>query len=279
MTKTQHPPKDFVPPRQKDLARSGRLQKLYFDPEYLGTDNIEADEPTLFVGNHTRYGFLDAKLLIEGLYAHTNIWPRSLSDRIHFQIPGWRESLENSGAVLGSRENCRALMRDGQSILVFPGGAREVSKGKDANYKLLWQERLGFVRLAVEHGYNITPFASVGADEALSVLWDYDDFRNSYIGKAVSYLGLDKQMRQDLFPPIGRGIGPSMIPRPEKFYFAFGKPIKTEKYKGQQEDQKLLRRIQGQTAGKVNELIKEAMLVRAQERYQQSPVRRFLQNT
>ena len=43
---------------------------------------------------------------------------------------GWRDFLAGFGAVDGTRENCAALMREGESILVYPGGAREVFKRK-----------------------------------------------------------------------------------------------------------------------------------------------------
>jgi hypothetical protein len=42
-----------------------------------------------------------------------------------------------------------------------PGGAGEVFKGRGQDYKLLWKERLGFARMAIEFGYPIVPFAAV----------------------------------------------------------------------------------------------------------------------
>ena len=77
--------------------------------------------------------------------------------------------------VRGTRANVRALMRDGQNILVFPGGADEVFKARGQEYRLMWKERLGFARLAIEFGYPIVPFAAVGAEEMLHVLADQPD--------------------------------------------------------------------------------------------------------
>ena len=54
------------------------------------------------------------------------------------------------GMVRGTRDNVRALMRSRQTILVFPGGAREVNKRRGQQYQLLWRERIGFARLALE---------------------------------------------------------------------------------------------------------------------------------
>jgi hypothetical protein len=36
--------------------------------------------------------------------------------------------------VRGTRDNVRALMHDQQTILVFPGGAREVNKRRGQQY-------------------------------------------------------------------------------------------------------------------------------------------------
>ena len=63
-------------------------------------------------------------------------------------------------------------MRDDQTILVFPGGSREVNKRRGQQYQLLWGQRMGFARLAFEHGYPIVPCAAVGADDMLDVIVD-----------------------------------------------------------------------------------------------------------
>lgn len=36
--------------------------------------------------------------------------------------------------------------------------------------------------------------------------------------------------------PISRGIGPTLLPRPERFYFAFGEPIDTEEFIGEEDN-------------------------------------------
>lgn len=45
--------------------------------------------------------------------------------------------------VLGTPENCAALMQAGQSILVFPGGGREVMRRKGEAYRLIWKRCRG----------------------------------------------------------------------------------------------------------------------------------------
>ena len=72
----------------------------------------------------------------------------------------------------GTPENCAQLMRQGESILVFPGGSREVFKRKGEQYRLMWKERLGFARLAMAYRCTIVPFAAVGADDCYDIVFD-----------------------------------------------------------------------------------------------------------
>ena len=113
----------------------------------------------------------------------------------------------------GTRDNVRALMRDRQTILVFPGGSREVNKRRGQQYQLLWRERVGFARLAIEHGYPIVPFAAVGVDDMLDVIID----QNTPIYGQLAR-GYEKLMGFPV-PPIVRGIGPTPIPRLRSLVF------------------------------------------------------------
>ncbi len=220
---------DFIPPSLATLSRHLTLQRKYFKPSFIGLDALDLTRPALFVGNHTLYGIMDAPLMLEGIYAKHGVLLRSLGDRGHFLVPLWRELLVNNGMVLGTPENCDALMESGQSILVFPGGAREVMKRHDEKYRLVWKKRVGFVRMAIKHGYDIIPFASLGPDDCYDILIDAEDIRSSKVGtKILDVTGLSKRSRDgDVIPPISRGLGFTWLPRPQRFYFSFGDRIPT----------------------------------------------------
>jgi 1-acyl-sn-glycerol-3-phosphate acyltransferase len=149
---------------------------------------------------------------------------RGLGEHAHYAVPVWRDLLRVGGMVRGTRDNVRALMRDRQTILVFPGGSREVNKGRGQQYQLLWRERIGFARLAIEQGYPIVPFAAVGADDMLDVIVDQ---RTPVYGQlAVLY----EKLVGFPTPPVVRGVGLTPIPRPERLYFWFGEPIATTRF-------------------------------------------------
>lgn len=205
--------------------------QLLTAPKFYGIEHIPKRRPFLLVGNHTLMGVLDVPLMIFGLYEQRGVLVRSLGDHLHFRVPLWRDLLMRFGTVDGTRENCEELMRAGESILVFPGGGREVFKHKGESYHLIWKNRIGFAALAIKHGYPIVPFAAVGAEECYDILIDSDEMRHSPIGPLLERLA----PRPDEIPPVVRGIG--LLPRPQRFYFYFGSPIDTKRYAGKHGDQ------------------------------------------
>ena len=182
-------------------------------PKLYGTENVPT-HGALLVGNHTLYGLLDVPFMMAELWKREGVVARALGDHAHFTIPGWRDLLELCGTVRGTRENVHALMEAGENVLVFPGGAREVNKRRGEKYQLIWKERLGFAKLAIEHSYPIVPFAAVGAEEMFDIVIDDD---HPVYGRFTRLV--EKAIGWPL-QPIVRGIGPTMLPRPERLYFS-----------------------------------------------------------
>jgi 1-acyl-sn-glycerol-3-phosphate acyltransferase len=259
-------PELMTPPSQR-LEPMLRALRWYFDPEYLHMERASRRRPTLFVANHSVWNVFDAMLFADALYRQRDIVLRPLSDRGHFRVPLWRDLLLRQGSVLGSRENCAALMRQGENVLVYPGGAREVFKRKGESYRLLWKERYGFVRLAIEHGYTITPYATVGAEESLDVLFDAGDYMRSFPGRLLAASGLaERHLRGgEELPPLVRGLGLTPLPRPERMYFVVGRPIDTRPLRGRHEDPATLRRVRDRVARQLERLIAEAREHRARD--------------
>ena len=198
-------------------------------PKLYGIDRVP-ERGALLVGNHTIFGLLDVPFLLGELWRRRGVTVRSLGDHAHYGVPLWRDLLEAGGMVRGTRENVRELMRRNENVLVFPGGSREVNKRRDERYRLIWKERIGFAKLAVEHGYPIVPFAAVGADDMLDVVVDDDDPIYGRFTKLV------KRVTGWPLQPVVKGLGPTMLPRPERLYFWFGEPIDTAHLAGREDD-------------------------------------------
>jgi 1-acyl-sn-glycerol-3-phosphate acyltransferase len=213
-------------------------------PKVIGLDNVPT-RGALLIGNHTLYGFLDLPFMMGELWTRRRIAVRGLGDHAHYAVPVWRDLLEMCGMVRGTRENVRELMHEGQHILVFPGGADEVFKPRRHKYELMWKERLGFARLAIEQAYPIVPFAAVGAEEMLDILAD----RDTAVLHPVA--ALTKRLVGLPLPPLARGIGPTMVPRPERLYFWFGQPIDTARLEGRGADDDAARRLRDEVKAAV----------------------------
>jgi hypothetical protein len=65
--------------------------------------------------------------------------------------------LARYGAVKATPRNCFKLIEAGESVLLYPGGAREVAKRRGEANTLIWKEETDFVRLAMRHGYALNP--------------------------------------------------------------------------------------------------------------------------
>jgi 1-acyl-sn-glycerol-3-phosphate acyltransferase len=149
----------------KVLIPLGHAMSAYFRARMHGTDRIPRDVPVIFVGKHPR-SFLYFETLVLG----THVWwdragrpLRVLESRgtaLHrTPVIGWMRRHVN--AVAASAALAREALQQGESILIFPGGTRELYGEPD---RLRWDGRDGFARLAIETQAPIVPFAIIGAD-------------------------------------------------------------------------------------------------------------------
>lgn len=231
------------PPSADEIARALRLAeplRKLINPKVYGIENVPKRR-ALLVGNHTVMGMLDSPLMCAELWER-GIIVRSLGDHAHFKIPVWRDVLTAFGVVDGTRAITSELMRRDEVILVYPGGGREVAKRKGEKYQLIWKNRMGFARLAVQHGYTIVPFAAVGAEEAVDIVLDGD---NPLL--APTRMLVEKVLGSTEAMPITRGIGLTPFPRPERQYYWFGDPISTENVQGRQDDDAVVRHVREDT--------------------------------
>jgi len=197
-------------------------------PRFSGLENIPGEGPVLLVGNHTLFGVLDMPLMLDEIHRSRGRFVRGLAEHVHLAVPGWRDVLMRAGAVRGTRDNCRELLAAGEAVLVYPGGGREVAKRKDEKYRLIWKQRTGFARMAIEAGCPIVPFGAVGAEECFDILLDADHPVFAPARAVVGRLGGN----WDLVWPVVRGFGPTPLPRPQQFYFGFGASISTDRWAG-----------------------------------------------
>ena len=195
--------------------------RAWTSPRFYGLENIPADGPVLLVANHTLLGALDAPMLLPEVLRRRGRLVRGLAEDLLISTPGVRHLLHYFGTVRANRSNCIALLERGEAVIVFPGGAREAIRRKDEKYALQWGDRTGFAHMAIAAGAPIVPVAMIGVDDAYDIVVDGDHPLLRPLRWTVEALGLHR----DLTPPLVRGVGPTVIPRPERFYFSAGAPI------------------------------------------------------
>jgi 1-acyl-sn-glycerol-3-phosphate acyltransferase len=220
-----HPPRVRALKRVLGVVADGIHPVVDLWRPYLdGLSNLPADGRFLLVGNHTQMGSAETFLIPYAVRRQIGVRVRPLADRQFGQMRGLGgDLLAAYGGVVGAPDTARELMRHDQTILVFPGGGREIPKFKGEEYTLRWQGRSGFARIAMENGYPIVPVGLVGGDDVYRSLTSRDSAWGRFSQAMSSRFG----GRDDMALPLLRGVGPTLIPRPERMYLRFGTPIDT----------------------------------------------------
>jgi 1-acyl-sn-glycerol-3-phosphate acyltransferase len=258
-----------------ELELSYRVVKRLFDPMILRADNIP-DQPCLFVGNHS-LAALDGWVLAPVFIKELKRFVRGLGDKFLFASPAIGARLLKTGGVMGHPEVCSALMKDGQDIMVFPGGAQEAVKPASELYELKWKERYGFVKLAAKHGYTIMPMGIVGPDEFYGHLIEGRDIPGSPLGALLRRLGLlTEDFRDDIMPPVPIGALGTPFPKPQRCYLGFGDPIDLSQYAGRTPTRKQQKDLRNEVADQIEMQLAELLFTRAQNRGRESLLRKIL---
>ncbi|MGH7670175.1 MAG: lysophospholipid acyltransferase family protein, partial [Gemmatimonadaceae bacterium] len=76
-------------------------------------------------------------------------------------VPGIARLKRDIGLIDPSERSCLQALGEGRQLLLTPGGRRE-STPRARHYRLRWNDRYGFARLAVRTGVPVVPLATVG---------------------------------------------------------------------------------------------------------------------
>ncbi len=196
---------------QPALLPKAALPLYWVYSHYFRVQNYHIDrlpnEPCLVVSNHTGQLPLDAAMITAAVMTDAD-HPRLLRAMVdHFvgRLPFVGSFFEKCGQVTGTPENCLYLLSRGYSVLVFPEGAKGISKPFHRAYELQ-NFGQGFLRLALQAKVPIVPVAVVGAEEALPSLGTLD---------VLSRVGM---------PPIP--MLTTLVPLPTQFHIHWGEPIR-----------------------------------------------------
>lgn len=187
---------------------------LYFRTEFSGLNHVPEGRGCLLVSNHALMG-IDTVVFYPEYFRRTGRMLRGVAEHFFFRNLVVGNFFMRMGAFDGTRENAVSLLKAGNAVLCYPGGARESFAGRGERYQLKWEGRMGYLRSALAANVPIVPFASLGTEDAYVTL-----FREPFLGRLI--FGSPKY---DF--PIFTGIG--LMPFPAKFRYVFDKPIDLKK--------------------------------------------------
>lgn len=185
------------------------FHERYFRVESHGAQNVPAGR-VLLVANHS------GQLPFDGIGIGGSLLfdrdpprvPRAMIEKFIPTLPFASYLFSRWGQIIGTPENCARLLEAEEAILVFPEGARGISKPWSKRYQL--QEfGLGFMRLALQTHAPIVPIAVIGAEEQ---------------APAVNVQPLARLVGAPAFPLMPIPPFFPIVPLPTKYRIYFGEP-------------------------------------------------------
>jgi len=197
----------------RGAARVARwLYRNYFRASAFGIEHIPATGRVLFVANHSGQLPFDGLVIGSACFLEPQK-PRLVRSMVEYFVPTVPFAsylLARWGQIIGTPENCRRLLAAEEAVLVFPEGARGISKNFSKRYQLA-EFGTGFMRLALEMRAPIVPIAVIGAEEQ---------------APAYNIKPLARLLRSPSFPVVPYPPFVPLVPLPVKYRLYFGEPIK-----------------------------------------------------
>jgi 1-acyl-sn-glycerol-3-phosphate acyltransferase len=194
------------------MAIARLVYRYYFRAEAHGIDNLPATGRVILVSNHS--GQLPFDALVIGCACFLEPpQPRLVRAMVEFFVPTVPFAsylFARWGQITGTPENCRRLLAADEAVLVFPEGARGISKPFSKRYQLA-DFGTGFMRLALETGAPIVPVAVIGAEEQ---------------APAVNIKLLARLFGTPAFPLVPYPPFVAAVPLPVKYRLYFGEPMR-----------------------------------------------------
>jgi len=191
------------------------LYRYYFRAETHDIDKVPSGR-VLLIANHAGQMPYDGVMLTAAMLldADPPRLVRGMGEYFIWRLPWLGVTAARGGTIVGTPENCAAMLEAGECVMAFPEGARGISKPYRQRYQLE-PFGLGFMRLALTTDTPIVPVAFVGSEEQQPGL---ANFRG-----AAEVLGLPSLPITVTFPLLGPlGL---LVAFPVKYHIYFGDPL------------------------------------------------------
>jgi 1-acyl-sn-glycerol-3-phosphate acyltransferase len=199
---------------RRAMVPSAILYRYYFRVDTFGIEDVPPGR-VLLIANHAGQlpfdaAMLGAAMLLEGEP------PRGMGEYWIPQLPWVSVVAARTGALVGTPENCVAMLESGECVMVFPEGVRGINKPFSERYQLQ-RFGLGFLRLALETKTPIVPVGIVGSEEQQPGLANL-----TRLGKVFGMPAFPITLGFPWLGPLG------LLPLPVKYRIYFGEPLRFE---------------------------------------------------
>ncbi len=193
------------------------LYRYYFRVENFGIENVPPGRVLLIANHAGQLPFdgmmLTLAMLLEGEPPRI---VRGMGEYFIARLPWMSTAATRGGMMIGTPENCRSMLQDGECVMVFPEGAGGINKPYSERYRLQ-KFGLGFMRLALETRTPIVPVAFIGSEEQQPGIANF-----AGLGKALGMPALPITLGFPWLGPLG------ILPMPTKYRIHFGAPLRFE---------------------------------------------------
>jgi 1-acyl-sn-glycerol-3-phosphate acyltransferase len=200
------------------LLPSALLYRLYFRAETYGIENVPRGR-VLLIANHAGQFAYDGAMLAMSmlLAASPPRLARGMGEYFLWKMPWMGLTASRIGTMVGTPENCVAMLDDGECVMVFPEGARGASKPFHKRYQLQ-RFGLGFMRLALQTRTPIVPIGIVGSEEQQPGLANFTG-----VAEKLGLPSLPITVTAPWLGPLG-----ILAAAPVKYHIHFGQPLEFE---------------------------------------------------
>ncbi|MFO0728814.1 MAG: lysophospholipid acyltransferase family protein [Myxococcota bacterium] len=149
-----------------------QFYRNYFKVRSVRIQEVPERGRALLVGNHSGGLPVDAGMVLSSLILDHEP-PRLAHGMVEKFVQEWpivSTLFQRCGQFAGLPENAVRLLEDERILMVFPEGARGTGKLYRDRYRLV-RFGTGFMRLALQTHAPIVPFAFVGGEEAIPVIY------------------------------------------------------------------------------------------------------------
>ncbi|KAK6619264.1 hypothetical protein RUM44_003646 [Polyplax serrata] len=182
--------------------------RLWHGYEVVGLENLPDTGGALVIYYHGAIP-IDLYYFMSYVFLNKNRLVYTVADKFLFKVPGFSIIAENLKVIPGTVQECSSILKADNILAISPGGVYEAQFG-DSYYQLLWKNRLGFAKAAIDAKRPIIPMFTQNIREA---------FVSVTIGRKF-WLKLYAWTRYPLAPILG-GF-------PVKLRTYIGKPISHE---------------------------------------------------